>query len=242
MCRSINCLARLAIALHAILIMGFSTLSAQAQTEPPAAAGTAPSVNPFPAAPLPPLKRIVLYNSGVGQMEYRGPIDGNARIEIRSSGHDVDDVLKSLVFTDSGDGHVALIRHAAAPGPAGDPADYKLGDCATQRNLSEQGRTDARALGERFRAQGVKVGKVMSSQWGSLAPNATVALDLALVLARPGAFEYVLVHELCHLIRPDHSRAFWREVEARFPQWRAERDYFHAEGRQLKASLRALLG
>ena len=64
-----------------------------------------------------------------------------------------------------GDGHVALIRHAAAPGPAGDPADYKLGDCATQRNLSEQGRTDARALGERFRAQGVKVGKVMSSQW-----------------------------------------------------------------------------
>ncbi len=64
-----------------------------------------------------------------------------------------------------GDGHVALIRHAAAPGPAGDPADYKLDDCATQRNLSDQGRSDARALGERFRAQGVKVGKVISSQW-----------------------------------------------------------------------------
>ena len=84
--------------------------------------------------------------------------------------------------------------------------------------------------------------KVMSSQWGSLAPNGSVALDLALVLARPSAFEYVLVHELCHLIRPDHSRAFWREVEARFPHWREERDYFHGEGRQLKASLRALLG
>jgi hypothetical protein len=50
-----------------------------------------------------------------------------------------------------GDGHVALIRHASAPGPAGDPADYKLDDCATQRNLSEQGRAEARALGERFR-------------------------------------------------------------------------------------------
>ena len=83
--------------------------------------------------------------------------------------------------------------------------------------------------------------KVMSSQWGSLAPDGTLALDLALVLGRPSAFEYVLVHELCHLIRPDHSRAFWREVEARCPQWRAERDYFHAEGRRLKASLRALL-
>jgi predicted metal-dependent hydrolase len=83
--------------------------------------------------------------------------------------------------------------------------------------------------------------KVMSSQWGSLAPDGALALDLALVLGRPSAFEYVLVHELCHLIRPDHSRAFWREVEARCPHWRAERDYFHAEGRRLKARLRALL-
>jgi len=63
------------------------------------------------------------------------------------------------------DGYVALIRHASAPGPAGDPADYKLDDCATQRNLSEQGRAEARALGERFRTQRVKVGKIVSSQW-----------------------------------------------------------------------------
>jgi hypothetical protein len=63
------------------------------------------------------------------------------------------------------DGYVALIRHASAPGQAGDPADYKLDDCATQRNLSEQGREEARALGERFRSQRVKVGKIVSSQW-----------------------------------------------------------------------------
>jgi hypothetical protein len=83
--------------------------------------------------------------------------------------------------------------------------------------------------------------KTMSSQWGSLAPDGALALDLALVLGRPSAFEYVLVHELCHLIHPDHSRAFWREVEARCPHWRDERDYFHAEGRRLKARLRVLL-
>jgi predicted metal-dependent hydrolase len=47
---------------------------------------------------------------------------------------------------------------------------------------------------------------------------------------------------LCHLIRADHSRAFWREVESRFPAWREERDYFHADGRRLKAALWALLG
>lgn len=83
--------------------------------------------------------------------------------------------------------------------------------------------------------------KIMSSQWGSLSPDGSMALDLSLVLGRPSAFEYVLVHELCHLIHANHSPAYWREVEQRFPQWQQERAYFHAHGRHLKASLRALL-
>ncbi len=83
--------------------------------------------------------------------------------------------------------------------------------------------------------------RVMSSQWGSLAPDGTLGLDLSLVLGRPHAFEYVLVHELCHLIHADHSRRFWREVEARCPDWREARDYFHQHGRGLKAGLHALL-
>ena len=83
--------------------------------------------------------------------------------------------------------------------------------------------------------------KVMSSQWGSLSPDGSLALDLALVLGRPSAFESVLVHELCHLIHANHSPRFWQEVEARFPDWRDEREYFHAHGRGLKASLRALV-
>ena len=83
--------------------------------------------------------------------------------------------------------------------------------------------------------------KVMSSQWGSLSPDGSLALDLALLLGRPSAFEYVLVHELCHLIHANHSPRFWHEVESRFPRGRDERQYFHAQGRQLKAQLHALL-
>ncbi|WP_454828154.1 YgjP family zinc-dependent metalloprotease [Pseudoxanthomonas wuyuanensis] len=83
--------------------------------------------------------------------------------------------------------------------------------------------------------------KIMSSQWGSLSPDGSMALDLALVLGRASAFEYVLVHELCHLIQPNHSPAFWHEVQTRFPAWQDERDYFHAEGRQLKSTLHRLL-
>ncbi len=83
--------------------------------------------------------------------------------------------------------------------------------------------------------------KVMSSQWGSLAPDGTLNLDLSLVLGAPSAFEYVLVHELCHLIHADHSPRFWGEVEARCPAWREARDYFRESGRRLKADLHALL-
>lgn len=81
----------------------------------------------------------------------------------------------------------------------------------------------------------------LSSLWGSLSAAGALSLDLALVLGRPPAYEYVLVHELCHLIQPNHSRAFWREVEARFGDWRGERDYLRGEGLALKAALGRLV-
>ena len=62
-------------------------------------------------------------------------------------------------------GHVALIRHGnAPPGYGGDPPGFKLDDCATQRNLDERGREQARALGEAFRKHGVRVDRILSSQ------------------------------------------------------------------------------
>lgn len=61
-------------------------------------------------------------------------------------------------------GHVALMRHAIAPG-VGDPAGFRLDDCTTQRKLSAQGRAQARAIGERFRANGIATAAVFSSQW-----------------------------------------------------------------------------
>ena len=82
----------------------------------------------------------------------------------------------------------------------------------------------------------------LSSLWGSLSPADALSLDLSLVLGRPSAFEYVLVHELCHLIHANHSRAFWREVEARWPRWRDERDYLRGDGLALKSQLSRLTG
>ncbi|MFN3791438.1 histidine phosphatase family protein [Massilia sp.] len=62
-------------------------------------------------------------------------------------------------------GHVLLIRHAATSPGVGDPPGFRLGACSTQRNLSEQGKRDARALGAAFRKRGIPLGPVLSSRW-----------------------------------------------------------------------------
>jgi broad specificity phosphatase PhoE len=58
----------------------------------------------------------------------------------------------------------AILRHAIAPG-GGDPPGFRLGVCATQRNLSDEGRAQARAIGETFRANGLARATVLSSGW-----------------------------------------------------------------------------
>ncbi|MEX0373296.1 histidine phosphatase family protein [Spiribacter roseus] len=61
-------------------------------------------------------------------------------------------------------GHVLMLRHAIAPG-FGDPAGFDVDDCTTQRNLSEEGRAQARAIGERLRAEGLGEAAVYTSAW-----------------------------------------------------------------------------
>lgn len=61
-------------------------------------------------------------------------------------------------------GRVLMLRHANAPG-TGDPPNFSLDDCSTQRNLDQAGRTQAQALGHRLAQAGVKQARVYSSQW-----------------------------------------------------------------------------
>lgn len=63
----------------------------------------------------------------------------------------------------SGEG-VALIRHALAPG-GGDPANFNLNDCSTQRNLSDTGRAQAAEIGNLFKAAEIDEARLFSSQW-----------------------------------------------------------------------------
>ncbi|MFN0164057.1 MAG: histidine phosphatase family protein, partial [Burkholderiales bacterium] len=75
-------------------------------------------------------------------------------------------------------GVVLLIRHASAPG-TGDPPGFRLDDCATQRNLSDAGRFEARALGERLKKLGVTNAEVLTSQWCRCRETARLAFGEA---------------------------------------------------------------
>jgi phosphohistidine phosphatase SixA len=61
-------------------------------------------------------------------------------------------------------GYVLVMRHALAPG-VGDPENFKIGDCSTQRNLNEEGRLDAQDVGRWLLRQDVNILRVESSRW-----------------------------------------------------------------------------
>ncbi|MBV8062429.1 MAG: M48 family metallopeptidase [Nevskia sp.] len=75
------------------------------------------------------------------------------------------------------------------------------------------------------------------SLWGSCTPNGAISLNWRLVLAPPEVFRYVVVHELCHRIRLDHSRQFWTLVVRQMPESSVWRTWLRQQGASLHAVL-----
>ena len=71
-----------------------------------------------------------------------------------------DDLIQSL----KEGGKIIFIRHAYAPG-GGDPENFNINDCSTQRNLNEEGITQSKLIGEFFKTKKIKIDKVLSSEW-----------------------------------------------------------------------------
>lgn len=76
-------------------------------------------------------------------------------------------------------GHVVLIRHAITESGVGDPPGFKLEDCSTQRNLSAQGRADAKRIGNAFNKRGIPIAAVLSSRWCRCLDTAKIAFGRA---------------------------------------------------------------
>ena len=84
------------------------------------------------------------------------------------------DLNKNLLNQLEDGGKLIFIRHAYAPG-GGDPNNFNLNDCSTQRNLNNEGREQAKYIGEFFKKNKIKIDKVLSSEWCRCKETAKIA-------------------------------------------------------------------
>ena len=86
---------------------------------------------------------------------------------------------------------------------------------------------------------GVEVGRIQvrdqKTRWGSCSTSGTLSFNWRLVLAPYEVLDYVVVHELCHLVEANHSRRFWRLVEKRRPDYRRWSRWLDVHGPELLA-------
>lgn len=59
----------------------------------------------------------------------------------------------------------------------------------------------------------------MENRWGSCTPKGKIILNVQLIKAPRPCIEYVITHELCHLVHPDHTKAFWELLQKEMPDW-----------------------
>ena len=74
------------------------------------------------------------------------------------------DLNQKMIYELKQGGKLIFIRHAYAPG-GGDPINFDINKCSTQRNLSDSGRNQASEIGSFFKKNNIKVDKVYSSEW-----------------------------------------------------------------------------
>ena len=68
------------------------------------------------------------------------------------------------------------------------------------------------------------------TRWGSCSSRGTLSFHWRLVLAPPAVMDYVVVHEVCHLIHMDHSPDFWAEVESLMPDYKVYKTWLRKNG------------
>lgn len=83
-----------------------------------------------------------------------------------------------------------------------------------------------------FAPRAIKV-KDVKSRWGSCSVKGNLNFNWRLVLAPPPVVDYVVVHELCHLRHPNHSKRFWNLVRSILPEYETQKAWLRAHGPDL---------
>ena len=84
---------------------------------------------------------------------------------------------------------------------------------------------------------GVEFGRVairdQKSRWGSCSAKRNLNFNWKLIMAPPEVLDYVVIHELCHLIEFNHSRRFWSLVEKQMPEYEVWKKWLKTHGSEL---------
>lgn len=82
----------------------------------------------------------------------------------------------------------------------------------------------------------------MRTLWGSMSVKGRMTMDVSLILAPPGALEYIVAHEMCHLWVRNHGPRFWARVAEVFPGVDEQRDWLNQNGHSVKHELSRWIG
>jgi predicted metal-dependent hydrolase len=99
-------------------------------------------------------------------------------------------------------------------------------DCAT-KTLSAKTSFWASRIGVQPKRITIKEQK---TRWGSCSSLGNINYNWRIIMAPPEAIDYLVIHELCHLRIPNHSQAFWQEVEKFSPQFKKCRTWLRTNG------------
>jgi len=94
----------------------------------------------------------------------------------------------------------------------------------------------AQSLQHGFQYESVTV-KEMKTQWGSCSRDKRIRLNWRLLMAPPAVRDYVIIHELAHTERMDHSAAFWQIVKKATPEFKTHKAWLKMHGANLKIKL-----
>ena len=100
-----------------------------------------------------------------------------------------------------------------------------------EKRLNEKVERFAKVIG--VEPKSVKV-KTYKSRWGSCSSLDDISFHWAIIMAPHFIVDYVVVHELCHMLHHNHSPAFWQQVEKVLPNYRDCRDWLKTNGQELK--------
>ena len=106
-----------------LIVVSLLSVNGFAQTRRAARAVTAPTLNAKTTTQTLPIRRVILYSNGVAYIERRGTVTGHAEIDLSFKQSQVDDVLKSMVVLDLGQGRIGAVSYNSSAPPAARLAD-----------------------------------------------------------------------------------------------------------------------